>query len=221
MGSARWKLVSLWLSQTARVTADNALRFFVCLDYASQGEAQKNSAWYLVTAIFTLPAIFLAPFNGAICNTLPKRQVLIGSAVFGFAVMLAWGLIGNLWLWCWGLIAIGSAIYGPTRYAMLPAASQDSHWPLTRINGFIEMGTFSAILGGMLLILGTDLQTSFVLDRFNAAVVMVIVLNGIALLTALPVYFPSDVRRDEPALQAVRDFFHETARTRATAHIGR
>lgn len=74
----RWKLVSLWLSQTARVTADNALRFFVCLEYAQQGgTAEKNSAWYLVTAIFTMPAVVLAPFNGAICNSLPKPSVRV------------------------------------------------------------------------------------------------------------------------------------------------
>ncbi len=212
MWPSRWKLISLWISQTARVTADNALRFFVCLDYASRGDAQKNSAWYLVTAIFTLPAVFLAPFNGAICNTLPKRQVLVGSAIFGVAAMGVFGLLGDHWLWCWGLIAIGSAIYSPTRYAMLPAAAQDTHWPLTRINGFIEMGTFSAILGGMLLILGTDLQDSTVLGGFSAAIALVFALNGLALLTALPVHFPSDVRRDEPAWQAVRDFFADFRR---------
>jgi 1-acyl-sn-glycerol-3-phosphate acyltransferase len=207
MGSARWKLVSLWFSQTARVTADNALRFFVCLDYASQGETQKNSAWYVVTAIFSMPAILLAPLNGALCNTLPKRQVLIASAFFGVVVMAVFGLWQDHWLWCWAFIALGSAIYSPTRYAMLPAAAADSKWPLTRINGFIEMGTFTAILGGLVLIAGTDLSKSLVLDRWNAAIVLIFVLNCIALLTALPVQFPSDVRRDESPWIAVRGFF--------------
>ena len=148
MWQSRWKLVSLWLSQTARVTADNALRFFVCLDYATQGEAQKNSAWYLVNAIFTMPAVFLAPFNGAICNSLPKSRVLTWTAFYGFAVMAVFALVHESWITCWALISIGSAVYGPTRYAMLPAAAADTHWSLPRINGFIEMGTFSAILGG-------------------------------------------------------------------------
>ncbi len=207
MDSARWNLVSLWISQTARVTADNALRFFVCLDYASQGDDQKNSAWLLVTAIFSTPAVLLAPFNGAICNSLPKRRVLIGTALFGFLIMAAFGLLQGPWLWCWGLISIGSAVYGPTRYAMLPAAAEDAHWPLTRINGFIEMGTFTAILGGLILILGTDLRTMLVFDTWNAAIALVLVLNGLALLTALPVQFPSDVRRDESPWIAVRGFF--------------
>src|SRR5258708_8249711 len=98
MWQARWKLVSLWISQTARVTADNALRFFVCLDYASHGEAHKNSAWYVVNVIFTLPAILLAPFNGAICNSLPKSRVLHATAFYGFAVMAAFLLVNHYWI---------------------------------------------------------------------------------------------------------------------------
>jgi 1-acyl-sn-glycerol-3-phosphate acyltransferase len=202
----------LWISQTARVTADNALRFFVCLEYASLGRAQQNSAWYLVNAIFTMPAVFFAPLNGAICNTLPKTTVFIWSAFYGAVVMITFGLMDAQWIACWALISIGSAIYGPTRYAMLPAASADTHWTLPRINGFIEMGTFTAILGGMILILGPELHTYVVLDRWNAAIALVFVLNVVAWLTALPVRFPSDLRREEPALQAVRDFFADFRR---------
>lgn len=211
MDSARWKLVSLWLSQTARVTADNALRFFVCVDYASHGAAQENSAWYLVNAIFTMPAVLLAPFNGAICNSLPKPRVLTWTAFYGLAVAGFFVIVGEPLLVCWTLISIGSAIYGPTRYAMLPAASADTHWTLPRINGFIEMGTFSAILGGMLLILGGDLQDIY-WGAFSAVLLLVFALNGIAWLTALPVAFPSDVRREEPPLAAVRDFFADCRR---------
>src|SRR5437016_4566274 len=97
--SARWKLVSLWISQVARVTADNALRFFVCLDYMRQGEDEKNSAWYLVTAIFMFPAIVLAPLNGAICNSLPKSRVLAGTAAYGLLVVGVFGYFHGPWLW--------------------------------------------------------------------------------------------------------------------------
>src|ERR1043165_3489318 len=209
MWSARWALVSLWFSQTSRVMADNALRFFACLEYASQGESQKNSAWYVVTAIFSVPAIMLAPLNGALCNSLPKRKVLTWAALAGVLTMAIFGQLNGYWLWCWGLIAIGSAIYSPTRYAMLPAAAQDSHWPLTRINGFIEMGTFTAILGGLIVIAGTTLSTITVFDEWNAAIVLIFVLNCVAFSTALPVRFPSDVRRDESAWDAIRGFFRD------------
>ena len=156
-----------------------------------------------------MPAVFLAPFNGAICNSLPKSRVLTWTAFYGFAVMAVFALLSESWITCWALISIGSAIYGPTRYAMLPAAAADTHWSLPRINGFIEMGTFSAILGGMILILGAGLHDYSVFDHWNAAIVLVLVLNGVAWLTALPVQFPSDVRRDEPPWEAVPRFFSD------------
>jgi 1-acyl-sn-glycerol-3-phosphate acyltransferase len=71
------------------------------------------------------------------------------------------------------------------------------------------MGTFTAILGGMILILGTDWQTTRGPGNWLMAIILVFALNGFAFLTALPVAFPSDLRRDEPALQAVRDFFKD------------
>ena len=204
---AGWKLVSLWLSQTARVTADNALRFFVCFHYADQGVEQRGRAFILVTAMFAIPALLLAPFNGAICNSLPKSRVLTSSALFGFLVMCVFAVVQGHWLWCWALIATGSAIYAPTRYAMLPAAAADTHWPLTRINGFIEMGTFTAILGGLVLVLGTAVEVEGHLKVWTGAVFVVLVLNLTALVAALPVGFPSDVRRDESPWAAVRGFF--------------
>ena len=177
-------LVCLWISQTARVTADNALRFFVCLDYASQGESQRDNAWYLINAIFTLPAVVFAPFNGAISNSLPKSSVVRWTACYGFRVMFAFALLQSQWLTCWALISIGSAVYGPTRYAMLPAASVDTKWSLPRINGFIEMGTFTAILLGLILIVGTNLQTTQVLGGWNAAIALVLGLNALAWLAS-------------------------------------
>jgi 1-acyl-sn-glycerol-3-phosphate acyltransferase/MFS family permease len=210
MDSNRWKLVSLWVAQTARVTADNALRFFVCWEYAysaGDSDAHKNTAYYLVNAIFTIPAVFFAPFNGAICNALPKSRVLRWSAFYAFLVMAAFAFLQQHWITCWALISIGSAIYGPTRYAMLPAAAVDTRWTLPRINAFIEMGTFAAILLGLILIVGTDLRTTILFEHYNAVTLLVFALTGIAWLASLPVAFPSDLQREEPPLQAVRGFF--------------
>ncbi len=205
MWAARWKLVSLWLSQVARVTADNALRLFVYLQYAQLGEAQKNSGWYLVTALFIWPSILLAPFNGALCNTLPKPLLLKTTALFGFVITGLFFFINDYWLLFWALVTLGSTIYGPTRYAMLPAASLDAHWPLTRINGFFEMGVAAAIIGGMSMIPAFEMLMG-AREWAEVAMRIVVSLNGVALLFALPVWFPSDVRRDDTAVQAVRGF---------------
>jgi 1-acyl-sn-glycerol-3-phosphate acyltransferase len=193
------------------VTADTALRFFVVLllHYLTPQSTYRSTAWYLVTALLMAPAVLLAPLNGAISNSLPKPLVLIGSAAYGLIVTalaaLALGADADHgWLLCWGLVALGSAVYGPTRYALLPAAADDTRWPLTRLNGLVEMGAAVAVVAGMVLALWLSADTWM---GHPATAVLVVVLNGAALVFALPVRFPSDVRRPEPALQAVRDFF--------------
>src|SRR5439155_22972071 len=114
------------------------------LDMARAGTAERESAWRLATALLMLPAVFLSPFNGALSNSLAKRGVLIGSAVFCAAVVAVFGsgagtssVDYGVWLACWALVAIGAAVYSPTRYALLPAAAEDTHLPLTRVNGWI------------------------------------------------------------------------------------
>jgi 1-acyl-sn-glycerol-3-phosphate acyltransferase len=106
-----------------------------------------------------------------------------------------------------GLSAIGSTIDGPIRHAMLPAAAADTQWPLTRINGMFEMGANIAVVAGMILILEFDSLHEVMLYSpwlvFNA----ILLLNGFASLATLPVAFPSDTRRSEPPLRALRGFF--------------
>lgn len=208
MWTARWKLVSLWLSQTARVTADNALRLLVYLKYASLGDAQRDSGWYLVQALFIWPSIVLAPFNGAICNTLPKPMVLKTTAVFGVVVTGLLFFMDDHWLLFWGLVSLGTTIYGPTRYAFLPAASIDAHWPLTRINGFFEMGVAAAIIGGMTMVPGLE-KLMGRSQGLGLVMTLVVLLNGVAMTAALPVWFPSDVRRVGTAWQAMRGFLSD------------
>src|SRR5260370_28195578 len=46
----------------------------------------------------------------------------------------------------------------------------------------------------------------------TGAIILVTILNGVAWLTAMPVAILSDLRRDEPAWDAVRDFFSDFRR---------
>jgi 1-acyl-sn-glycerol-3-phosphate acyltransferase len=206
---ARLRFVSLWVSQSARVLADCSLRIFVVLELSTAQAWPPDAAWHLVTALLMFPAVFLAPFNGALCNTLPKPVVLIGSAAYCLVVVALFGTMHGPWLVCWGLVAIGAAVYSPTRYALLPAAAIDAQLPLTRINAWIETATGAAIVAGF--ILGAGLQPESVGD-FSAVLVLAAGLNLLAVVTALPVRFPSDVRRIDTAGQAVLGFFHDCRR---------
>ncbi len=206
VGSSRGRLASLWLSQCCRITADNVLRCHGVLMFTLGAGATQESGWEIATALLMWPAILLAPFNGALCNSLPKPKVLIGAAAYGLLVTLLFAITNRDWMWGWGLLALGTAIYGPMRYAMLPAASADTHWPLTRINSLFETGSAAGIVAGPFAALYLVNQTWF---GWPAPVALVVMLNALALFFALPVRFPSDVVRPESPVQAVRGFFSD------------
>jgi 1-acyl-sn-glycerol-3-phosphate acyltransferase len=207
--TARIRLVFLWLSQVARILADNCLRVFAVLELARLGGSRQEAAWHVVTAGLMVPAVFLAPLNGALCNSLPKPQVLAGSAAWCCGITVLFALTNGPWLVCWALVALGSAVYSPTRYALLPAAALDTLIPLTRINGWIEMGAVAAVVGGM--VCGLDAH-DYLVGPFEAAVVLAATLNLVGLLASLPVRFFSDLRRPEGAGQAVAGFFNDCRR---------
>jgi 1-acyl-sn-glycerol-3-phosphate acyltransferase len=209
--SARWRLAALWLAQVGRILADNCLRLFVVLEVARAGGAERDAAWHLTTALLALPAILLSPLNGALSNSLPKRGVLVAATGFCLAALLLFGWAGGPWPACWALVALAWVVYSPARYALLPAAAADAEVPLTRVNGWIEMGAFLAIVGGLLL--GGELYHAPDLLGLPAPVAAAAsALTLLALLAALPVRFPSDVRRAEPIAAAVAGFFRDTRR---------
>jgi len=213
--TARLRLASLWLSQVARVLADNCLRMFVVLEVAQVGQRESQSAWYQVTPFFILPFILFAPINGPLTNALPRRWVLAGASAFSLLVALVLGVAvgsgGDPWFWCVGLLAMmmGGALYSPTRYALLPAAAEAAEIPLARVNGWIEMGGAAAVVAGMLL--GIQLFDPAA-RGFPPAVALVAVLYALSALTALPVRFPSDVCRPETVGSALAGFFRDARR---------
>ena len=199
MLNARLRLASLWLSQFARPVADWGLRLLVVRQLLEQN---RSAAWNVTTALYMAPFILLAPFNGTISNGLPKRWVLIGACAVSLLGALLFGVVPAPALACLVLIAACTAVYSPTRYALLPAAAQDTHWPLTRINSWIEMGGAAGIVLGLML----------GLQDVSEAHLGIVVAAAVALLAALPVVFVSDLRRPEPPLPAIRDFFGDCGR---------
>jgi 1-acyl-sn-glycerol-3-phosphate acyltransferase len=212
--SARLRLSSLWVSQVARVLADWCLRWFAFLEWAGSGRQASGPAWHVATAVSIAPFILLAPLNGPLCNGLPRRAVLSGSALFTLLVVSAFAVAGGGWVLCLGLVALGAAVYSPARFAVLPAAAADTHIPLPRVNGWVEMGAAAAIIGGIAL--GQALpQAGWPAEGVplaGRAVAVLLGLNLLSFLTALPVAFPSDVVRPEPPGRAVADFFRDCAR---------
>lgn len=212
MTSARLRLLSLWVSQGARIMADNCLRMFIVLRALDDGPEAGEFAWNVAAAAFLLPALVGAPLNGAICNSLPRRRVLVASAAFCLIVTCVFAALNTAWLACLALVACGNAVYSPARYAMLPAAAREARLPLSRINGWLEMGAVSAFIAGILAggyLHGISTSAIF---GFSPTIALIVGLNGLCLVTALPVGFQTDVQRDEDFRHAVAGFFRDSRR---------
>ncbi len=181
---------------------------FAVLELARADESGRNSAWYVVTALFIGPFVLFAPFNGVISNGFSKRWVLVGSAVLALLAAFILSLGAGL-LPCLVLAAVGAAVYNPARYAVLPAAAEDTGLPLTRLNGWVELGGATAIIGGVVL----ALYLQGVSWLGSPATLVVVMMTGVVcVLAALPTQFAADVRRREPPWPAVAGFFRDAGR---------
>lgn len=225
MLAARSCLVSLGISQLARSLADSCLRGFLLLQVLRLGQ-DPGGVQFLFLTLFLAPFVLLAPVNGALSNSLPKRWVLAGAAAFCWCMTAlcaaAAATYSDLLPW-WiglGLLGTGHAVYRSAYYAMLPAAAEETRWPLNRVMGCMEMGDALAALAGFLLAWWlhdrswSEAKTVFVssMESWELPVVVAVALGFdlVAVLGALPVHFRADVRRPEPPGEALGRFFRDT-----------
>lgn len=206
----RWRFVALWTASSTRSAADAGLRLFVVLLATAGTAAERESAWHLVMALFMLPCVLLAPLNGALGNSLPRRNVLVGSAAYILLATLLFGWHGHAWTVGIVAIALGSALFVPTRFAMLPAAAADAGWPLLRVAAWIEGGAVLSMAAGM--VLAGVLATATPIAGVPAMVWALALLSLVCLLASWPTRFDADVRRPEPAAAAVLGFFVDLRR---------
>jgi hypothetical protein len=226
--TARWRLTALGSSQSAHFLANYCLRVYVVLLLASEGATQRDTAWHLVAALFMLPSVVLVPLYGAVGNSLPKRAVLVGSPAYCLAVVALFACLGQGWLMCVACVALGSALYTPTRHAMLPAAAQDANLPLPRVVSAIETTAVLSMVGGMALggasmqATWNDVTAALSLPEAWASrlssrcpsvtVATFLSLNFLCLVTAFPARFRSDVYRPESPRAALRGVFRDFMR---------
>ena len=153
--------LSLALTQFLGVFNDNAFKQFVLLlavsgGVAWLGESEWVRAWgpSLGQALFALPFLMTSLWAGALADRVSKSRIIRGAKLAEVGVMALAGLgllLGNFPLLLASLFLMGlqSALYGPSRYGAIPELILERD--LSRGNGLIQMTSFLAMLGGILV----------------------------------------------------------------------
>jgi len=145
-----WALI---VTQFQGAFSDNVLKWLVISLITGMGFSndKRDQLVGVVGALFALPFILFSMTGGYFADRFSKRSVTIGIKVFEILVMLLalTGLAGNhlyLAIACVFLMEVHSAIFGPSKYGLLPELLPERR--LSWGNGVLELGTFVAIIGG-------------------------------------------------------------------------
>src|SRR5262245_10992681 len=152
---ARGRLVLLWLSQTARTLADACLGTFLFLSLFSTDIWPPEAPWIHLAAWLAAPAL-LAPLLGAVSNQLAKPLVLAMAAAYSFGLVVLFTWTPEARLLGWGFLGVGAALAQVAYQALLPAAAEETHTPLSRLNSRFIAGAVIAIAVGFWI--GADWQ---------------------------------------------------------------
>jgi 1-acyl-sn-glycerol-3-phosphate acyltransferase len=111
-------------------------------------------AGLMIGALFIAPFLLFSATSGQLADKHDKAALIRFVKLLEIAIMAlaAWGFIAKnvpLLLGCVFLMGLHSTLFGPVKYAYLPAHLNERE--LTGGNGMVEMGTFVAILLGNLL----------------------------------------------------------------------
>ena len=145
-----WALI---LTQFQGAFSDNVLRNLLLAMVVGMGLAgvERDRFVSIVTFLFGLPFVLFSMTGGWLADRFSKRQVTIWTKVMEIASMIVatvglglhWRLLSLIAL---GLVATQAALFGPSKYGLLPELL-----PAKRLswgNGVIELGTFLAIIFG-------------------------------------------------------------------------
>jgi acyl-[acyl-carrier-protein]-phospholipid O-acyltransferase/long-chain-fatty-acid--[acyl-carrier-protein] ligase len=145
-----WALIA---TQFQGAYSDNILRNLLLAMIVGMGlrNDQRDTFVSIVTFLFSMPFVLFSMTGGWLADHFSKRQVTIWTKVMeiGAMTIATAGLalhMQPLTLVALGLVATQAALFGPSKYGLLPELL-----PAKRLswgNGVIELGTFLAIIIG-------------------------------------------------------------------------
>ena len=144
---------SLIVTQFQGAFSDVTLKNLVIFMIMGMGlPTEKRDQWVAVVgALFSLPFILFSMAGGHFADRYSKRSVTVAVKVFEIGVM-AFALVAlivqslPLQLTAVFFMGVHSAIFGPSKYGLLPELLPESR--LSWGNGVVELGTFVAIICG-------------------------------------------------------------------------
>jgi acyl-[acyl-carrier-protein]-phospholipid O-acyltransferase / long-chain-fatty-acid--[acyl-carrier-protein] ligase len=176
----------LFVTQFQGAFSDNVLKWLTISLVTGMGFSndKRDQLVGVVGALFSLPFILFSMGGGYLADRYSKRSVTMGVKVFEIFVMLLafFGLAcGYLYLTigCVFLMGVHSAIFGPSKYGLLPELLPDKK--LSWGNGVLELGTFVSIIVGT--VVGATLCESLAGKQGWSGVIL-IALAGFGLLTS-------------------------------------
>lgn len=156
-GEQEWKrgFWSLIATQFQGAFSDNLLKLFVTFLFLAMGLTQARRDLFVVLVIpllFAVPFLLFSMAGGFLADRYSKRSVIIGTKVaeLGVAlVALAGFLSRSVPVECAAIFLFGTqaALFGPSKYGVLPELLPNER--LSWGNGILELGTFLAIITGM------------------------------------------------------------------------
>jgi acyl-[acyl-carrier-protein]-phospholipid O-acyltransferase/long-chain-fatty-acid--[acyl-carrier-protein] ligase len=142
----------LFVTQFQGAFSDNVFKFLVTfLIIARLPAGQRDRLVPLVGALFALPFILFSMAGGHLADRFSKRNIalavkaaeiaIMGLAVLGFALNHIPLLLAVIFL-----MSAQSALFGPTKYGLLPELLPEQQ--LSWGNGLIGLGTFMSVIAG-------------------------------------------------------------------------
>ena len=145
-----WALI---VTQFQGAFSDNALKWLAIflITQLNLPDGERDRLVTIVGTLFAVPFILFSMTGGFFADHFSKRRVILGVKVFEIVVMFL-ALVSlatnhlNLTIFCVFLMGVHSAIFGPSKYGLLPELLPEKK--LSWGNGILEFGTFIAIIGG-------------------------------------------------------------------------
>ncbi len=134
---------------------DNIYKLLIAFFLIQQlGEGSRYTIFSTTGAVFVLPFLLFSSYSGTLADRFSKRNIIVFTKILEVLVMsvglmaFAFESVAFSYITLF-LMATQSAIFGPSKYGILPEIVQNEK--ITRANGLLTSFTFLAIIIGTFL----------------------------------------------------------------------